>query len=122
MEMEYSRSKAAQDLEEQAFEEFVLGLQMMSTQLEPLLFNFAWAAGQIAGDADAPARIRGMMAYAVEYHRFGMETATRAIEENGGVRVNIMLGQDGKGVTHRPGILVGLVGVEHSLPTGRTAF
>lgn len=101
MEIEHSRQPARKpataqtaedELQQRAFRDLVTGLQAMSTNLKPLLFDFGWAAGQIAGDPNAPARIRGMMEFAVAYYQFGLETAMDAIANNGGVRVDIMSG------------------------------
>ena len=101
-----------------AFAELVSGLQAMSVEFDRLVFDFALAAGQIAGDPDAPARIIGMMEFAVAYHQFGLETAMDAIGDNSGVRVDIVSGEDGKGRKVTPGILVGLIGAEGSFRGG----
>lgn len=104
MEYEERRRVVRQD-DEAAFSEFVGGLQLMSTLLERHVDNFAWCAAQIAGSSDAPARIRGMMEFALRLREFGFEAACQAVEKNAGIRVNVAVPRTGRNVS---GIVVGL--------------
>jgi hypothetical protein len=110
------------EVQRKAFKEFVLGLQTMSTDFGRLVFNFGQAAALIAGDLDAPARIRGMMEFAAAYHQFGLETAMDAIGDHSGVRVDMISGTDRGPARVTPAIVVGLLGAHESLPTGERSF
>ena len=107
--------------------ELVRSLQMMGGQLDAMLQNFGWCAAQIAGDADSPALLRGMMEFGRAYHEFGLEIAANAIESTSGVLVDVVIpdvefveGTDRWRLRttrvddKKPGYIVGLIGISRS--------
>ena len=109
MEMQREVPRSVEEIEDaessHAFAQFVSGLRTMSVDIDAMVENFAWCAGQIAGAGDAPARIRGMIDFAIGYRKFGLENAVRSITENSGVRVN--LGVPNTREVEKPGLIVG---------------
>jgi hypothetical protein len=94
------------------YREFVAALRAMSVDPEALAMNFGWCAAQIVGAPDAPAKIRGMLEFALAYRQAGMEAALGVLRANVGVPVRVISGEDGVGKRLTPGLIIGLVGVE----------
>lgn len=113
--MEYERPRqepaVQRDVSTEAFRQFVVGLQVMSTDFDSHVQNFAWCAGQIAEDPNAEAQLRGMMEFALQLQRFGMESALKAVQKNSGVPVRVTIPESR--TKKRPGLIVGLTGARY---------
>lgn len=113
--MEYERLRqedtVQRDASQEAFREFVAGLQVMSTDFDRHVQNFAWCAGQIVGDPDASAQIRGMMEFALRLQEFGLESALDAVRDNSGVSVRVTISESR--TREKLGIVVGIVGARY---------
>ena len=120
----YRSRRDVQPASKVAFQEFVQGLQTMSADFDRHVQNFAWCAGQIAGDPNSSAQLVGMMEFALQLHELGLETAIQAVEVNSGLPVSIVIleveqpEKEGllivkQGSKRKPGIIVGITGVSY---------
>lgn len=117
-----------------AFRDFVASLQMLEPQFDHLVQNFAWCAGQIAGEPNAPAQLRAMMEFARKYHQFGLDRAVESIEDNSGIPTDIAIPTVEITPDRRirtklnhispttPGIIVGLIGARYRTPSADPTF
>ena len=95
-----------------SFRDLMSGLDLLWPDFGRIEGDFVRIAVRIARDPDAPAVLRHMMIFAAEYHQFGLRPALRVVNRvSDGVAVDVLLGEDGKGVWTIDGILVGLVGI-----------
>lgn len=93
---------------QQARRDLATRLQVLA-RVPGLIADFAWSAGQLAGAPDADERILGMIHFAMEFQRSGLEAALETVERTSGVPVEIEIPIHAPGEHAERGHIVGIV-------------